>query len=155
MKTKFTMVKWPSDPVTSPKGEHTLWWVDWYFSVVAQPWLRCEAASLPFSFQCMIVERSRTGAHHTVCTEELCFGTDKTMNPLRKGLARGRTACHPVKQVSNGYFLQRRNGVNAFLDGQHLFEPRLWGGKPPTPDFKKDSTRSILSLKQTPEDNRQ
>lgn len=52
-KTKFTVVKWPSDPITNPKGKHTLWWVDWYFSVAAQPWLCCEAALLPFGFQCM------------------------------------------------------------------------------------------------------
>lgn len=57
-KTKFTMVKWPSDPITNPKGEHTRWWVDWYFSVAAQPWLCCKAASLLFSFQWMTEERS-------------------------------------------------------------------------------------------------
>lgn len=91
------MVKWPSDPITNPKGKHTLWWVDWYFSVAAQPWLCCEAALLPFRFQCKTKEQTRNGAHHLVCTEELFFGTDKTMTPLGKGLELGRTACHPTK----------------------------------------------------------
>ena len=44
--------------------------------------------------------------------------------------------------------------MNAFLAGQYLFETLLWWEQTPTSDFKKDSTRSIFSLKETPEDNR-
>jgi len=99
-------------------------------------------------------ERRGNGVHHSVHAEKLCFGMDKAMNPLGKGLALGGTACHPMKRVSKSYFLPRRNCVNTFLAGWYLFELPLWWEQAPTSDFKKNSSRSILSLKQTPEDNR-
>lgn len=95
--TEFTLDKWPSDPITDPNGEHPHRCTGWDCSVTAQPRLCCEAASLPFGFQCVAEESSKNGAHPSVQTEELCFGTGKTVNPLGKQLELGGTAWHLVE----------------------------------------------------------
>lgn len=110
-------LQWLNDLVTQfpiPRGS-TLRRYDWHFSVAAQPCLSCAAASLPFGFQCMTEQWSLSRAHHSVCTEGLCCGTDKTLNPLGRGLELGGAAFHPKSEKV--IFFQRKNGVKAFLTG--------------------------------------
>lgn len=51
-------------------------------------------------------------AHHSVCTEGLCCGTDKTVNSLGRGLELGAAALYPESEKVT--FFQRTNGVNVF-----------------------------------------
>lgn len=75
-----------------------------------------------------------------LCMEELCFGTDITMNPLGKGLELGGTACDPKKSKLKMVIFYRGGIVWV---GHYLFEPLLQWEQTPNSDFKKDSTRSI------------
>lgn len=81
----------------------------------------------------MTEEWSPSSAHHSVCTEELCCGTDDAVNPLGKGLEAGAAAFHPESEKLT--FFQKRKVMNAFLAGYYLSEPLLCWEQTPSSDF--------------------